>query len=299
VHDAKRCAHHTLCVGEVDPIKGPTPRELNMLLLTDQCLEQGDNGWQAADLPLIVYVEGNIAAGKSTLLKALSDSKTSATEKVVPEPVGLWESSGLLRAMYEGKLALGAFELFTAATRGASLLEALAGRHQTQALFCERSIRTSFEVFGKTYMHDNLELKALEASVDALERALSPHSAVTVWIAVPLHMLAERCAQRARPAEGAMDVERVQTLLELAYSRYHVTSSARQLTYSIDGEQPTAILHNQLRLILAWHMDGRASVLPICTTRDQCGRWIVPCKTNHLTPITTAGAPTRDGDGET
>jgi deoxyadenosine/deoxycytidine kinase len=49
--------------------------------------------------PLVVYVEGLIGAGKSTLLKRIAELSPEHY-RVILEPVGEWQSSGLLELFY-------------------------------------------------------------------------------------------------------------------------------------------------------------------------------------------------------
>ena len=90
--------------------------------------------------PLLISIEGNIGIGKSTLMKQLK-ARLAYDDAVVfvDEPVELWESYGLLAAMYSGAISRTAFQLMVLNTRAAWLAKALA-RPGVSVVVCERSI---------------------------------------------------------------------------------------------------------------------------------------------------------------
>jgi hypothetical protein len=76
---------------------------------------------------MILCVEGNIGAGKSSVLSLLKQLfRLDPTVLFVDEPVSLWESSGMLKGMYDGALPKSTFQLAALMTRTGALMRALA-----------------------------------------------------------------------------------------------------------------------------------------------------------------------------
>lgn len=113
-------------------------------------------GSAGQDPPLVVVLDGEIGAGKTTLIshlcRALRGRGVEAV--VVPEPVEEWEEAGILAAFYDdsrppedrGLLAY-AFQTFTFATRVRRTREVAAAHPRAQVFLLERSVLTDRCVF--------------------------------------------------------------------------------------------------------------------------------------------------------
>jgi deoxyadenosine/deoxycytidine kinase len=55
--------------------------------------------------PVWISIEGLIGAGKTTLLKRIKESISNSPITVIPEPVEVWQKSGLLKKSYDEETA--------------------------------------------------------------------------------------------------------------------------------------------------------------------------------------------------
>ena len=126
--------------------------------------------------PVVVFVEGNIGIGKSTLLASLkasllADAATPPRVVFLDEPVSIWEESGLLRAMYSGDVTKCLFQQQALATRFAPFMMALTAPG-VQLVVAERSIYSDRGIFVATQVKNPLELAAYATEHDALTQLL-------------------------------------------------------------------------------------------------------------------------------
>ena len=196
-----------------------------------------------ATTPFVLSLEGNIGAGKSTVLAALRQRFASHPNVVfVAEPVAEWERAGLLAAMYSGALSHVAFQMTAMATRYSDLSRALA-TPGVSLLVAERSLASDRRIFAQTHLR-GIEATAYETAADALTAALPPARHATVLIDVPVATLQERVAQRGREAErdgadgggGGGSADYLRTL-DVAHEKYY-----EQLGHPkarVDGTPPT------------------------------------------------------------
>jgi len=75
----------------------------------------------------VIYVEGNIGSGKSTILQALSQlcKPTFAHIIQIPEPIKLWTESGALGWLYTKKIDSKIFQNMVLTTRATNIINSL------------------------------------------------------------------------------------------------------------------------------------------------------------------------------
>ena len=95
----------------------------------------------------IFFLEGNVGAGKSTILNHLKQEFPDDLT-TVPEPVALWEESGLLAEMYDGRLSRATFQFVALITKMSSLLDAIRSC-KTSVILVERSPYSDLEIFAE------------------------------------------------------------------------------------------------------------------------------------------------------
>ena len=95
----------------------------------------------------IFFLEGNVGAGKSTILNHLKQEFPDDLT-TVPEPVALWEESGLLAEMYDGRLSRATFQFVALITKMSSLLDAIRSC-KTNVILVERSPYSDLEIFAE------------------------------------------------------------------------------------------------------------------------------------------------------
>ena len=151
---------------------------------------------------LLLAIEGNIGVGKSTLLNKLKEHY-AANPRVafVDEPVDIWESRGLLSAMYENRLSRCSFQIMALATRFSPVLRALST--SAELIITERSIYSDRACFATVnLMPGSTDHTAYAVAHDALCAALPEEiRRGTILLDAPRADLAERIAKRGRAAE--------------------------------------------------------------------------------------------------
>ena len=121
-------------------------------------------------VPLTVYIEGNISAGKTELMKHFKDKPNIA---ILTEPLSLWQDfkgKNLLKLKYENNSK---YEYIFQSIANVSRLEQLNEHsHKNIISIMERSIQSSFNVFVKNskdnYDMDQLTYEALEYTYEVL-----------------------------------------------------------------------------------------------------------------------------------
>lgn len=149
---------------------------------------------------LIVYVEGNIASGKSELLAGLSDDV-----RVLPEPIDIWEGSGALDALYTGRVSPSYFQMMVICTHYSRLLQALA--EGATVIVCERSVQLGAQAFANLCIVDASERLLYDVSWRALATLFEACDCAHVFIDVPAETCLERLRLRGRPSEGGIDID--------------------------------------------------------------------------------------------
>ncbi len=101
-------------------------------------------------LKKVLVVEGEIGAGKTTLIAPIADELRGAGKRVAValEPVALWIKNGIL-ARFKSDPARYAYEFqtFTYVTRVQSVIDALEAEPEAEVLICERTIYTDRFIF--------------------------------------------------------------------------------------------------------------------------------------------------------
>jgi deoxyadenosine/deoxycytidine kinase len=158
---------------------------------------------------MIVFISGNIGAGKSTIIDSFKASNATDKWMFLTEPATEWTTSGLLGAMYDGSLTPGEFQLMALVTRVTSLLQFV----DTPLIMAERSPWEDAHVFATNtlsgihqvnydYVHDRL-MKLWDPS---------PAEVVHIILEVDPDVALSRIATRARSGEGGITAEYLCTL---------------------------------------------------------------------------------------
>lgn len=189
---------------------------------------------------LIVYVEGNIASGKSELLAGLSDDV-----RVVPEPIDIWEGSGALNALYTGRVSASYFQMMVICTHYSRLLQALA--EGAKVIVCERSVQLGARAFADLCIADASERLLYNVSWRALATLFDACDCAHVFIDVPAETCLNRLRVRGRPAEGGIDVE---YLRRVEGAHRDLMRTHNRPVYTIDGTKSQGEVLCEFRAIL-------------------------------------------------
>jgi deoxyadenosine/deoxycytidine kinase len=112
----------------------------------------------------IISIEGNIGAGKTTILNKLQEKFRDNKDVVfVREPVDLWEKfkdsdgTNMLTKFYQDpKKYAFAFQIMAFTTRAQLLRQAILDNPESNVFFCERSLESDKEIFAKMLHHDGM-----------------------------------------------------------------------------------------------------------------------------------------------
>ena len=153
----------------------------------------------------VIFLEGNIGAGKTSLLTALGEHFGDRV-RIVEEPVKVWEESGLLAECYDGTVSRATFQYVALATKTAALAEALRETPSDQLIIAERSPFSDAAVFAKAFLTEEVEQRAYGVAHDAAMRTLGPLECGFLFLeSASAATLAERIRKRNRNGETSID----------------------------------------------------------------------------------------------
>lgn len=153
----------------------------------------------------LIFLEGNIGAGKTSLLTSLGEHFGELV-RVVEEPVKVWEESGLLAECYDGTVSRATFQHVALATKTAALVEALRETPPDQLIIAERSPFSDAAVFAKAFLDEEVEQRAYGVAHDASMRTIGPLECGFVFLeGASTATLGERICQRNRNGESSID----------------------------------------------------------------------------------------------
>ena len=153
----------------------------------------------------LIFLEGNIGAGKTSLLKALGEHFGDRV-RIVEEPVDLWEDSGLLEDCYDGLVSRATFQYVALATKTAALAEALRETPPDKLIIAERSPFSDAAVFAKAFLEEEVEQRAYGVAHDAAMRTLGPLDCGFLFLeGASTATLTERIRKRNRNGEASID----------------------------------------------------------------------------------------------
>tara|TARA_B100001741_G_scaffold237172_1_gene198143 strand:- start:501 stop:1145 length:645 start_codon:yes stop_codon:yes gene_type:complete len=212
-------------------------------------------------MPVRVVIDGNIGVGKSTVLKALSAKWSSMA--VVFEPVDEWVAQGFLDKMYKNEISLYEFQHMAMVSMAAA--EAAAAP-EAEVVVTERSLESSFEVFGKAVLDPSSEsFKILQFSYEKLRHAFpwrSFDATHHIFLDIPPTEAFQRVLMRHRDAEAKTTLEYLETV-EAAYKEW----LARQQNVTvIDANRPVEEVVNDV-----WSVIQQAPLLKKALTAGITG----------------------------
>lgn len=163
---------------------------------------------------MIIFVSGNIGAGKSTVVGALAaQCKHKPGWAFIDEPAAEWSSTGLLTAMYDGTLSPGEFQLMALATRVSGLISARA-----DFVVAERSPYEDKHVFAGATL-TGIGATNYNFAYDRLMDAIPASEIVHFMLHVRPAVAMARITSRGRPGEQHVTPEYLHTLQE-AYATF-------------------------------------------------------------------------------
>ncbi len=158
----------------------------------------------------IVFVEGNIGSGKTSLLNRIR-TEFGNDVQVVEEPVDLWEESGLLSSVYDGELSRSTFQFVALCTKTMALLRGVraasdAGAASQRIVVAERSPFSDLHVFAEATIESEIDRAAYRVAHREMMSLLDDHTCSFLFLehASP-ELLVERIRKRCRGGEHHID----------------------------------------------------------------------------------------------
>lgn len=196
------------------------------------------------DTSRIIFVEGNIGSGKSTLIRELAANNSHIT--CIPEPISAWNEfrhpetdETILELYYKDPGQYAAFfQNVVVQSKIKILMEILKGPAKTYVL--ERSFYSDFWVFGRILRDKeqvtSLEYQFLRTWFDYTESMFRDLVVGVIYVDVPVETCHMRTIARARKGEAVISSEYL-TTIQQAYTDWIDSTCAP--VYRVDGCQTT------------------------------------------------------------
>lgn len=169
----------------------------------------------------IFSVEGNIGAGKTTILEKLKSLKFNKPHVVIFEPVDEWmqetdSSDSILELYYKDKKRYAfTFQMFALQTRFEHMYKIMKD-NPGKILICERCPLTDYEIFAKMLFESKqitqCEMQIYKRWYDFMDMLVGPKIKGVLYLNVPISTCASRIAKRDRKGEGNITIDYLNTL---------------------------------------------------------------------------------------
>ena len=201
----------------------------------------------------LICLQGNIGAGKSTILEMLRQKFKAVSAVVfVQEPVDEWEAHGLLKAMYDGTIDTGLFEVVALTTILRRLCMALRTQPHADVIIAERCHSSVMHVFAKL----NLDSTRMTAFQLAYQSAIVSSNIETmidsvthVYLKVPVDTLITRIRTRNRNGEHSIPSEYLQQLQERHETWLPGSHDSRSVVV-VDAQRTAAVVADEVAEIV-------------------------------------------------
>lgn len=177
--------------------------------------------------PRIVSLEGNIGAGKTTIMDTLKEIYANDPRFLfVEEPVQMWEKicdksgKNMIKKYYENPIKYAfAFQIMAFQTRLQLLKEAIAYSDSVTTIVMERSLDADYHIFAKMLAEEGvMEDVEHEIYVQMSTEALKEYGVDgIIWLDTDYEECFRRVGKRAREGEEALEMRYLRKC-----SEYHV-----------------------------------------------------------------------------
>ena len=194
---------------------------------------------------MLVFLEGGVAVGKSTLLSKLE----KRGYKVIYEPVDAWmnmrvkpDSESLFELYYKDKKRYGfMFQMVALQSRIAHINE-IVQEAQAKAgdtlLICERSFFTDHQVFAKMLLEQTIitdeEYYVYKMWYDYLLTLINPTVSGIIYLKASPEVCASRIVKRGRQGEEGIDLEYLRQL-DKQHENWLINEPSNFPVHVIDG----------------------------------------------------------------
>lgn len=197
---------------------------------------------------MIICVEGNIGAGKTSLLKHIEDHVTFKAPHIIAlEPVDDWmnlragnDAKSLFEHYYDDKQRYGfMFQMYALQTRFKHILE-LQKAHPDAIVLCERSHLTDSMIFANMLYEDGvispIEHTVYKSWYDFAVQLIQPKIGGIIYLRVDPDVCAQRILKRNRMGEDHIDLKYLKTL-HAQHEAWLMNGTTEVCV--VDGNRPT------------------------------------------------------------
>jgi deoxyadenosine/deoxycytidine kinase len=170
--------------------------------------------------PIIISIEGNIGAGKSTILEELKSRMSGSPDiKFVKEPVDIWETvtdedgKTILEKFYENsKKYAFQFQVMALTTRLSLLRNTIRENPDCKVIICERSVDADKQIFAKMLYNDGI-ISYIDYKIYCLLSTEHARDFIVdgyVYINADAEICHNRITKRSRTGESQIELEYLQ-----------------------------------------------------------------------------------------
>lgn len=221
-------------------------------------------------MPLtVIYIEGNIGSGKSTLIQSLNDKpwllrNSDIDFTAIQEPVDEWRDSGALSALYNKYINNSLFQMMVLCTRSSKLQTAISNINcgtnldKRKVLFAERGLEFGDKAFAQVSIVNPTEYTLYESSSNAIRQSISDNL-TTIDVSYQQHYLylklsPEKCLERIhnrhRDEEKLVSLEYLREIHNSHETIGKQLQSKGKHVISIDADISKEELLRKIRLIV-------------------------------------------------
>jgi len=167
--------------------------------------------------PLLATIEGNIGAGKSSIIAKMKERYTNRSDIVfVQEPVDIWEGicdengTKMLNLFYQNpKEHAFAFQQMAYITRISLLRKTIVENPECKVIICERSLDADRNIFAKMLFDDRIISKVCFQIYNLIYDEFTGGYPIDrcIYIDADPEVCAERIEKRARSGESVIALE--------------------------------------------------------------------------------------------
>lgn len=172
--------------------------------------------------PIIISVEGNIGAGKSTFLEKW---KTTSKRFVlsIPEPVEEWRKSGMLNYFYSDPVKNGlVFQLYVLNSRFSTLLSTYSEWDKYDIVLVERSFESD-DIFAQISLNKkeyDIYKKFSNTLQETINSVTAHYERKTVYLDTRHFTCKQRIIQRSRTEEDGIPLEYLEKIQQHHDARF-------------------------------------------------------------------------------
>ena len=170
--------------------------------------------------PIIISIEGNIGAGKTTILEELKTRMgNSSYIKFVKEPVDIWETvrdedgKTILEKFYEdSKKYAFQFQVMALTTRLSLIRNTIRANPDCKVIICERSVDADMQIFAKMLHSDGI-ISYIDYKIYCLLAKEHSHDFIVdgyVYINADAEVCHNRVTKRSRTGESQIELAYLQ-----------------------------------------------------------------------------------------